>query len=154
MAAESFDWEQLKWMVPVGVVVAGVLWRVTRPACETLVFFLINGSPRREQAVKAALAVELDELADVGERLAKAEEMISAHADAQIAFDEALKAQGAALRDHVSQALNSLNRTLEKMDGTLGKIAAETKENGREISNLRGLWDGSERRTGRERRSE
>lgn len=154
MGPESFDWEQLKWIVPVGAIVAAALWKLSRPACETLLFFLFDGTPRRDDSVKAALAVELEEIADHGERLAEVERMLAAQQDSMTAFEESLLAQGATLRDQIAQVFNPLKTTLEEMSRSLKEIARDTQNNGREISELRGMWDGSERRKGRDRRSE
>jgi hypothetical protein len=148
MQSESFDWEQLKWMVPVAAVVGGILWRVARPACEVLVFFLINGSPRREKTVKEVLAVELEQLDDVCERLARAEAVLAAHADSMSAFEESLLRQGQTLTDQIASVFEPLKETMRQTAHSLREISREMQSQGREISEIRGYMRAPARNQG------
>lgn len=139
--------EQLKWMTPVAVIVAGVAWKFARPACETFVFFLVEGNTsRHETLVRKPLEEDLARLDELCDRLSTIEGEVSANTDRLEGFESSLLAQGATLRDQITQVFDPLHRTLEKMESALERIASDTKTNSVQIGELRGLWDGAERR--------
>lgn len=151
----SFNWaEQLKWIVPTAIVVGGAAWRWLRPSCDAFFFMFLDGNPdRRDKSAREALATEIEKVDAHEKRLAEIEQMLEAHSDSLSAFEESLLAQGATLKDQITQVFDPLHRTLEKMEKALERIAHDTQTNSIQIGELRGLWDGSERRHNGGRRS-
>jgi hypothetical protein len=152
MSAESSSWEKLAWMVPVGAIISAFLWRLTRPACESFFFFIGQGNEDRHKSfVSAPIKADLEKISDHDARLDEVERVLAAHAVTQDELADALRDQGIALSKEISQVLRPLQRTMEKIEGTLERIAKNTNDNSVAIGELRGMWDGSERRQGERR---
>lgn len=155
MPGGSPSLEQLRWMVPSGVVAAGILWKFFRPSCEAVFFLIFDGAPkRRNESVKVALATELELLADHTAAIEEHGRLLAAQADSLSAFEQALLAQGRVLNEQITQAVTRSTQTLEKIEKSLERIAQDTNTNSVAIGELRGLWDGSERRRSERRRGE
>jgi hypothetical protein len=147
--------DDLKWLIPTGVLVGTLAWKFARPSCETFLFFLIEGNgSKHEDLVRKPLAAELEQLEELRARTDELERIVDAQGDAMVSVQASLLAQGKTLSEQISQVFTPLQRTLEKMEGALERIAEDTNKNSVAIGELRGMWDGSERRHGMSDRRE
>jgi hypothetical protein len=150
------DWiALLKWGTPSALIVAGVLWWFARPALSNLIISLLKSAHARHgELLRAQLAPEFEMLDDHGNRLTSIERMIIEQNDRLMAFESSLLAQGKTLAHEIQSVFGPLNVTLERMSSSLDRISEATNANAVAIGELRGMWDGAERRTYTRRRPE